>query len=403
MKLVRKILVLLFLISFLGPKIQTKVFAENVVQIHYFYDESCTNCAKMGVYLDEVQATFGTRVSINRYEITESPSNLALYNAVKAAFDIENDSLITTPFTVIGGVYLVGYNQLVETNVERLVSRYLYIDHSDVVQKVIDDEIVTPDDFDTLEPDTIPIPFIGNVPIGEVSLFVSAVIFGTVDGFNPCAMWVLLFLITMFLNAKDRKRMWILGITFLLTTAIMYYLIMAAWLNVAISLVAVTWIRILIGLVAFGFGSYNLYKFFKGLKKDVGCEVTDANQKRRLIDKIKKIVIEKNFGLALTGIILLAISVNFVELACSAGLPFLFTQILAFNELSAGVNYLYIGLYVFFFLLDDLLVFFIAMITLKVTGISTKYGKVSQVVGGIIMVIIAILLIFFPEIIRFNF
>lgn len=404
MKIFKKIVLILLIIAYLLPQAITPVKADNVVTIHYFYDETCTNCHLLGLYLNEVEVQYGSQITIKRYEITQSSNNNELYEAVKIAFGIENDPLITTPFTVIGGVYLAGYNSQVENDIQTLISRYLYKNHVDVVQKVVNGETINENDLDTLTPSILNLPLIGQVHVDELSLFVAAMVLGTVDGFNPCAMWVLIFLITMFLNTKNRKRMWILGSVFLFTSALMYYLIMVAWLNVAISLVAVNWIRILIGLIAFAFGGYNLYKFIKSLKqKDVGCEVTDAKQKRKIIDKVKKIVTEQNFWLALLGIIILAVSVNFVELACSAGLPFLFTQILAYNNISAGTTYLYIGLYVFFFLLDDLIVFSIAMISLKVTGISNKYGKASQVIGGVIMIIIAILLIWFPEIIKFNF
>lgn len=404
MTLFKKIFLLLLVSAYLLPQSFKPVKAANPVNIYYFYDEVCTNCYMLGQYLNEVEVQYGSQVNIIRYEITTSTSNYDLYTRVKTAFGIENDALITTPFTVIGGVYLAGYNSQVETDIQTLIARYLYKSYIDVTKKVIDGETVLQSDLDTLTPSVLTLPLIGEVHVDELSLFLAAIVLGTVDGFNPCAMWVLIFLITMFLNSKNRKRMWILGTVFLFTSALMYYLIMAAWLNVAISLVAVNWIRILIGVVAFIFGGYNLFKFFKSLKqKDIGCEVTDANQKRKIIDKVKKIVLEQNFWLALVGIIVLAISVNFVELACSAGLPFLFTQILAYNNLSIGTTYLYIGLYVLFFLLDDLIVFAVAMLTLKVTGISNKYGKVSQVVGGVIMVIIAIMLIWFPEVIKFNF
>lgn len=404
MKIIKKTVLILLVIAYLLPQVFSPVKAENTVNVYFFYDETCTNCHLLSLYLDEIEVQYGSQIIVNRYEITQSAESQALYADVKTAFKIENDPLITTPFTVIGGVYLAGYNTQVEKDIQTLISRYLYKNHTDVVGKIINGETITDNDLDTLTPSVLTLPLIGEVHVDELSLFVAAMVLGTVDGFNPCAMWVLIFLITMFINAKNRKRMWILGTVFLFTSALMYYLIMAAWLNIAISLVAVNWIRILIGIVAFGFGGYNLYKFFKSLKqKDVGCEVTDAKQKRKIIDKVKKIVLEQNFWLALVGIVVLAVSVNFVELACSAGLPFLFTQILAYNNLSLGTTYLYIGLYVFFFLLDDLVVFAIAMITLKVTGISNKYGKVSQVVGGIIMIAIAVALIWFPEVIKFNF
>ena len=109
------------------------------------------------------------------------------------------------------------------------------------------------------------------------------------------------------------------------------------------------------------------------------------------------------FLAAILGIIALAISVNVIELACSAGLPLIFTQILAMNNVSMVARVIYILIYILFFMIDDIIVFIIAMATFKITGISTKYTKYSHLIGGIIMLIIGILMIFKPSWIMFNF
>ena len=119
--------------------------------------------------------------------------------------------------------------------------------------------------------------------------------------------------------------------------------------------------------------------------------------------KIKKFTHEKSFILAIFGVITLAVSVNLVELACSAGLPLLFTSVLAMNDLNTLEYGFNIFLYILFFLLDDIIVFVIAMKTLEVTGISTKYSKYSHLIGGLIMLLIGLLLIVKPEWIMFNF
>jgi hypothetical protein len=106
--------------------------------------------------------------------------------------------------------------------------------------------------------------------------------------------------------------------------------------------------------------------------------------------------------LALGGIIVLAFLVNLVELVCSAGLPAIYTQILALNNLANWQYYFYIFLYVFFFMVDDLLIFIVAMVTLKMTGLSTRYARYSHLIGGILMIIIGILLIFKPEWLMFG-
>ena len=123
----------------------------------------------------------------------------------------------------------------------------------------------------------------------------------------------------------------------------------------------------------------------------------------QIVEKIKRILAEKSFIIALIGIIFLAFSVNLIELACSAGLPVMFTNIIAMNNVSAPLTALYFFLYLLFFMIDDIIVFSIAMITFKVTGISNKYSKYSHLIGGIIMIIIGILMAFKTEWLMFNF
>jgi cytochrome c biogenesis protein CcdA len=244
------------------------------------------------------------------------------------------------------------------------------------------------------------LPFVGEVDVYKVSLPILAVLMGFLDGFNPCAMWVLIFLIGVLLGMKDKKRMWTLGIAFIVASASVYFIFMSAWLNLILFLGIIIWVRLLIaGLALFG-GGYSLKKFFKN--KAGTCEVTEGEKKQKVFEKLKNIAKQNNLWLALGGIIVLAFAVNLVELVCSAGLPAVFTQILAMNGLPKVGYYLYILLYIFFFMLDDLIVFFVAMFTLKMTGITNKYARYSSFIGGILMIVIGILLVFKPEWLMFG-
>ena len=194
--------------------------------------------------------------------------------------------------------------------------------------------------------------------------------------------------------------MWILGGTFLLTSALMYFMFMLSWLNITVIFGKILYLRLLIGVVAIVGGAWNIKT---GLKKDDGCDVVDVDQRKKLRKRIQGISSQSVFILAIFGIMGLAISVNLIELLCSAGFPVLFTQVLSLNHLS---NLQYIGyllLYVFFFLLDDLVVFIIAMKTSELTGISTKYGKYSHLVGGAVMILLGILMVLKPEWLMLNF
>ena len=134
-----------------------------------------------------------------------------------------------------------------------------------------------------------------------------------------------------------------------------------------------------------------------------GCEIVDDRKRKKLKNKILSISNQPVFYLAILGIMGLAFSVNFIELLCSAGFPVIFTQILALQNLNSAQYIGYLLLYILFFLLDDLLVFYIAMKTMSVTGLSSKYGKWTHLIGGIVMIIIGTLMILKPGWLQLNF
>ena len=178
---------------------------------------------------------------------------------------------------------------------------------------------------------------------------------------------------------------------------------MASWLNLASFINKVSLVRSLIGAFAIIFGIVNVYNYIKSRKKDAGCEVTDEKKRKKIISYIKKIVSEKKFIIALLGIMVLAFLVNLIELLCSLGLPVIFTEVLSLNNLSTTEYILYMLLYIIFFLIDDIIIFVIAMKTLEIKAISNKYTKYSHLIGGIIMLLLGVLMILKPEWLMFNF
>ncbi|MGI6392417.1 MAG: cytochrome c biogenesis protein [Candidatus Izemoplasmatales bacterium] len=377
------------------------VSAENQVTIHFFYNELCTHCQDAKLYLEQLAAE-NPNVSVQSYDVGSDEDDKNLFEEVKKVF---KKSAALTPFIVIGGVGLVGFSPQIETDIEELISRYQNQAHVDVVQKLIDGEAVLEEDIEFLRfspGDYVRLPLLGEVPIDGLSLLVAAIIIGFVDGFNPCAMWVLLFLISLLIGLKNRTRMWLLGLTFLLSSALVYFLIMTAWLNLALSVNDVLWIRIAVGIFAIGYGFYNLVRLLPRIKnKEIGCEVNDDKARKKIMTRITQVVERRNLLFALVGMAVLGVLVNLVELACSTGLPLLYAQILAYNELPSALNYGYLLIYVFFYMLDDLVIFVIAMVTLNLTGISNRYQIPARLIGALIMIALGVLLLFFPKIIMF--
>ena len=158
--------------------------------------------------------------------------------------------------------------------------------------------------------------------------------------------------------------------------------------------------QILIGILALAGGGYSIKEFI--FNKDSGCKVAGDEKRQKTFERLKLAVQQNSLWLALGGIIILAFAVNLVELICSAGLPAVYTQVLALNEMAGWQYYSYILLYIFFFMLDDLFIFFVAMITLEMTGITTKYAKASRLIGGLVMLAIGLMLIFKPEWLMFG-
>jgi hypothetical protein len=167
---------------------------------------------------------------------------------------------------------------------------------------------------------------------------------------------------------RDPVRMWSYGAAFLLTSAAVYFAFMAAWLNVVLLLGTLAWIRAAIGVFALVAGGYYLREFVRN--PDAACAVTSPRERQRIMERVNGAVVEQSFLLAIAGIMTLAVAMNLIELLCSAGIPAVYTQVLALSDLSAASYYGYLMLYIAIFLLDDAVVFVTAMLTLHATGLA---------------------------------
>ncbi len=392
--------IFLFILSFLFILPSINAEEKKQVNLYLFHSNTCSHCKAETEFLNEIQKEY-ENLKINLYEINDVKENKELMINIKEKLNIDSPMV---PFTVIGDYYYIGYNDGVKDGIKNLIEKYTSEEQYDVIKDIIDGKDVSNFKIKNGEINKISTVF-GEIDPAKVSLPILSVIMGAIDGFNPCAMWVLIFLITMLFNMENKKRMWALGITFLVTSALIYLVFMFVWLGVATKLLTtISWLKLLIGLVALIGAFINLKGFIKSIvKKDAGCEVVDNSKRKKIISKIKKYTSEKSFILAMLGVMLLAISVNAIELACSAGLPVLFTNVLALNDVNFIEKCIYIFIYIFFFLIDDIIVFFVAMFTLNIKALSTKYTKYSHLIGGIIMLIIGILMIFKPEWLMFNF
>lgn len=389
------------------------VFAnkDKEVTLYFFHGDGCPHCAAEEEFLKNNKEEL-KNVKIVKYEVWKDEDNRKLLKEVGKKFAMEVSSV---PFNVIGDTIIKGYLDDSSTGQKLLNTIYYYQDneyHDYVKDYLAGDKTIIEVNEEAVNyireenqksVHTIKIPLIGEVDLEKISLSFATILIGLVDGFNPCAMWVLLFLISALIGMKDRKRMFIIGFSFILTSGLVYLAILLSWINIVVKVSTSVLFRNIIAVVAIIGGLINLRSYIKSRKEEDGCDVVDDKKRKKIFTKIKTFTKEKSLVLSILGAMGLAVSVNIVELACSAGLPLVFSELLTINNIS-GINaLLYILIYILFFLIDDIIVFTIAVITMTSNGISSKFNKYSHLVGGIIMLIIGLLLIFKPGWLMFTF
>jgi glutaredoxin len=395
------ILVIFILFAFLLPSFA--LAQEKPLNLYFFWGNGCPHCEKEKIFLEKIKSNY-PQVVINDFEIYNNIENAKLLQKIGQTINLDVRGV---PLVIIGDKPLVGFlnEQTTGQQIQLLVEDCLKNQCPDSIASIIVPEKIEPEPEVLPEPTPynstylINLPIIGELDAKSVSLPLLTIIIAAIDGFNPCAMWILLFLISLLLGMTNKKRMWALGSAFILASGIVYFLFLSAWLNLFLFIGFLFWVRILIGVVAVGSGIYHLRDYY--INKP-GCKLVKGERREKIFTNLKFITRIPSFWLALLGIIIIAFAVNLIELVCSAGLPAIYTNVLALSNLPSWQYYLLLIVYVTIFMIDDMLIFVIAMVTLQATGLTHKYVRYSNLIGGIIILILGILLILKPELLMFG-
>ena len=250
----------------------------------------------------------------------------------------------------------------------------------------------------TQEP-TVALPILGSISVDDVGLPLFTVAIGLLDGFNPCAMWVLLFLLSILVHVKSRSRIALIASTFVIVSGLVYFAFMAAWLNAFLVLGYSRFIQLLIGVIAILIGLIHLKDFF-AFRRGLSLSIPSA-AKPKIYQRVRAVVRAENTLVALLGVSILAVLVNFLELLCTAGLPALYTQILSQQALDKISYYAYLALYNLAYVIDDGLMVAVTIITLGPHRLQEKQGRWLKLVSGSIILILGALLVAAPELLSF--
>ncbi|HPJ30491.1 MAG TPA: hypothetical protein PLZ42_03780 [Methanothrix sp.] len=242
------------------------------------------------------------------------------------------------------------------------------------------------------------LPLLGEIDLSKYSLPALAVILGLVDGFNPCAMWVLVYLIGVLAGVGEKRKVWLIVGSFVFASGVIYFLIMTAWINVFIFLGYIRLLTILIGLLALGGGILSIREYLT-TEGSLTCRVADEEARKRTRGRIDEIIRQPLSLSIFLSIVALAFVVNSVEFLCSSAIPAVFTSILAFSGLSAIESYLLIALYTFFFMLDDMVIFSMAAFAVG-SSFGMKYARCCKALGGILLAALGLVMLFAPDLLR---
>jgi len=238
----------------------------------------------------------------------------------------------------------------------------------------------------------------GVISVERLGLPLFSFTLGILDGFNPCAMWVLLFLLTLLINMKSRKKMIIVAGTFVLISGAVYYAFMAAWLNFFLFIGGSNILVIILGTTALLIGGISIRDYFR--ERKAFTLAIPASVKPDIFQRMRNILQKQNTMAMVFSVAALAVVVNFYELLCTAGIPAIFTAVLANQELAPIAHYGYILLYIVAYIFDDSIMVLIAVWTLSSQKLTEKTGRILKLISGIVMVALGLAILFFPDLIN---
>ncbi len=372
---------------------------EDEAKVLMFAREDCGFCQAQHKFLDEEGLLY------EYLNIVEDERAADLYDQVIKKHDLSR----VTPITVIGETVMLGYDSPRTTGV-RIKEALKQAQFSDI--RTVEDHLErAPKQEVTLAGGcsgiaceggisefTFDLPFIGVVDLQTFSLVTLSAVLGVIDGFNPCAMWVLITFLTLLSQAGSRKKMIFLAGLFIVAQGVMYNLILNVWYKTWDFVQLDKYVTPLVGFLALGGAVFFLWRWHKNKETELVCDITDIDSQMKMVNRFKKVVNSPITITSIVAILVIAFSVNIIEFACSIGIPQAYTKILELNMLTFLERQWYILIFTIGYMVDDVVVFGLAIWGYsKLQSHGGKYAQMSLLIGGILMLLLGLLLIINPS------
>ncbi len=363
-------------------------------RLYYYSAENCPHCQEYGPLLHQLADRF-PEIELIEKDIWLDRS---AFEEMMELVATHGDLPVATPTLFLGNKIWIGIDHEKLLNIEIQIKECIARGCPDAMARRHQQENTENSDQQALEDTIISIPLLGNLDAREVSLPLVTVTLGLLDSINPCAFFVLLFLLSLMIHAHSRIRMLTVGVVFVSFSGLIYFLFMAAWLNLFLATGGLRIVTLLAGLVAVLIGGFNIKDYFffhKGPSLSIPEKV-----KPGLYHRVRDLVKSANYFSLLGGTALLAIAANSYELLCTAGFPMVFTRILTLQQLPTWQYYTFLGLYNVIYVIPLLIIVLIFAVTLGAHQLSEKQGRCLKLISGVMMLDMGMVLVFFPTLLQ---
>lgn len=368
--------------------------SETITTIHFFWGKGCPHCERGKTFLSGLKTRY-PEIEIREYEVWHNRENAMLLVRLADVYGFKPSGV---PVTFIGDRYIFGFSEQSAAEIEsalQICMSGLCIDPLERI-KAPTAKGRMPEKIKPKE--SVSLPILGEVNASKTSLPFFTLVIAGLDSFNPCSFFVLLSLMSLMIHAGSRRKMFIIGGTFVFFSGFIYFLFMAAWLNLFILAGRVRIVTTAAGFVAVLISAINIKDFFY-FKKGISLSIPEK-AKPGLFERMRGLLKAESLLSVLAGTVVLAIAANSYELLCTAGFPMIFTRVLTLHSLSPKVYYLYLLLYNIIYVIPLALIVAVFIITLGARKLTERQGRVLKLISGMMMLLLGLVLLINPALLN---
>lgn len=401
-RLAFSLLLLVLLFHALGTAQPVKAQDGNYpVKVYMFWGDGCPHCAAAKPFFEDLAKQY-PNVELKFYEVWYNDPNQQMFKQLSAAYGFEPGGV---PTIFIGDQHWEGFSDALAPVLEKAIKTCSEQGCPDPGARInlpgsepglpAPAESAGSSETET-NPDVINIPLIGQIDLTHQSLAISTALIAFVDGVNPCSVWVLTMLLALTLHSGSRKKVVIIGIVFLTVTAAIYALFIGGLFTIFTFVSYLGWIEVVVAVVALFFAIVNIKDYF-WYKEGISFTIAD-DKKPGIFQRMRRLMDASQSFWGLVGAtVVMAAGVSLVEFSCTAGFPVIWTNLLAAQDVTMTAFILLLLLYMVIYQLDELVIFFVAVFSLKASRLEEKQGRILKLIGGMLMLTLAAVMLFSPK------